>query len=760
MIAVKSEGIRKRKTKRINLMDAALKYAEKNIPVFPLHTIKKGICSCKNPICNSVGKHPRTQNGFKDATTDKTQITEWWTKYPHANIGMPTGRKSGFDLLDSDPDKETGELTGEKYLEENGGLPDTVMSETGGGGSHRFYKHTGELKNTTKFIPGLDTKSDGGYAILPPSRHKSGKRYKWKKGQGVLDREASLPPNWLLKKLEEVKGKSVKKKKDNPVVIVKEGERNNVLFEYACKLRKTNNFDESDTKLLIMDRNTTLCETPLEESELDNIVKSVFSYPSSQEIDHNFKEDIKDVENIYLVNKREHIDRLQWIVKDNGKVLLIPEKTQKELEQCFVDKNVVVIGTDNKDIEKINSGFSSTAKSLKNIDLPLLEYSENFSDENIKGDEASLTEGAYRNSLFDRLVVSSDFVKRKLNRVLPEMVLSIKGLNMLELPPRKPLLFPWIYEGDLILISGNAGVGKSWFSMELCSAIQNGRSAFNGLWNNAESEELKKEVVKTLYVDGEMHWKDIIRMGNQLGFNKNGKGILSKTLLDFKDVTPTLNLNEEEIRILLYEIITKSGFKFVVLDNLFSLWAGVDLDSAKEWNPTNQWLLKLRAKGVTVCLLHHTNKSGGQMGSQSKLFNLNTALILEKAKPQRFNDDGEEIAAFYIKVEKMRAKGKGLGNHTFIVNDGQWTVNQRDDVAKEDSNKTKLLVSLLLDRRIKKQKEIAALLKVKPPYLTEVRKKEKYIKLFDGKKPSKAGTCFLEEHRELLDKFYEEHNIN
>ena len=53
------------------LVACALGYAKKKLPVFPLHYVTKAdSCSCGITNCSSVGKHPITKNGFKDASTD------------------------------------------------------------------------------------------------------------------------------------------------------------------------------------------------------------------------------------------------------------------------------------------------------------------------------------------------------------------------------------------------------------------------------------------------------------------------------------------------------------------------------------------------------------------------------------------------------------------------------------------------------------------------------------------------------------------
>src|SRR5580693_10672950 len=82
---------------------AALWYAEHGFPVFPVHSALNGCCSCGKLDCEHPGKHPRTRHGFKDATTDRTKITDFWKKWPDANIAIPTGAASSLLVVDIDP---------------------------------------------------------------------------------------------------------------------------------------------------------------------------------------------------------------------------------------------------------------------------------------------------------------------------------------------------------------------------------------------------------------------------------------------------------------------------------------------------------------------------------------------------------------------------------------------------------------------------------------------------------------------------------
>lgn len=164
------------KPKTTSLLQAALQYTRKGFPVFPVHGVVDGHCTCQNTDCDQIGKHPRTAHGFKDATNDQRQILEWWRKWPTANIGMPTGRASGLFVLDVDP-RHGGHKSLRRLLE-HGPVPHTPEQWSGGGGKHIFLKYSGEPLPKA-LAPGIDIKAEGGYVILAPSVHKSGKRYRW-----------------------------------------------------------------------------------------------------------------------------------------------------------------------------------------------------------------------------------------------------------------------------------------------------------------------------------------------------------------------------------------------------------------------------------------------------------------------------------------------------------------------------------------------------------------------------------------------------
>lgn len=147
------------------LLDAALKYAQQGWHVFPAHCVRDGRCSC-NLECSSPGKHPRTMNGLKDATTDQEQIAKWWGTWPEANVATRTGEVSGTSVVDLDGDE--GKASYQEALHTQ--LPATLTHKTPRG-MHLIFKYHPGLKQTAAVLPGVDIRNDGGYIIAPPSRN-------------------------------------------------------------------------------------------------------------------------------------------------------------------------------------------------------------------------------------------------------------------------------------------------------------------------------------------------------------------------------------------------------------------------------------------------------------------------------------------------------------------------------------------------------------------------------------------------------------
>ncbi len=168
-----------------SLRGAALAYARRGLPVFP---------------CEAGGKRPLTYNGFWDATTEAHHIRAWWSRWPAANVGVPTGGHSGLLVLDVDP--RAGGFESLALLErKNGPLPETARARTGGGGVHVFFRYpAGEtVRNSAGTLGvGLDVRGEGGYVVVPPSRTRSA--YEW------IDRSPPAEPSWLLARLREHAG--------------------------------------------------------------------------------------------------------------------------------------------------------------------------------------------------------------------------------------------------------------------------------------------------------------------------------------------------------------------------------------------------------------------------------------------------------------------------------------------------------------------------------------------------------------------------
>jgi hypothetical protein len=123
-------------------LDWALHYAgHRLVPIFP--------CAPDGPR----RKRPLSGRGFHDASRDPDIINAWWTRWPDALVGMPTGRGTRRVVLDIDV--KQSDANGFDTLEDLGHsiLPETPMAHTASGGLHVYFDPGGrELRNSAGLI--------------------------------------------------------------------------------------------------------------------------------------------------------------------------------------------------------------------------------------------------------------------------------------------------------------------------------------------------------------------------------------------------------------------------------------------------------------------------------------------------------------------------------------------------------------------------------------------------------------------------------
>lgn len=275
-----------------SMYDAAIEYAKKGFAVFPL---------------KYRDKVPLTRNGCKDATTDAAQIKAWWQKYPNANIGLATGSVSqNVFVIDLDIDEDRG-IDGYHSLEdwqrEHGDFPETWTAITGRGGYHLYYRGNGRVKNRAGIIDGVDIRGNGGYVVAPPSIHKNGRRYEWEYSPDEFEL-AKADNNVMYFLNHDDHRQSASFTMPN---IVSAGQRNQMLFRFACMMQAKGASDQS-VFAATMAENESSCSPPLTEQEVRIIVSSATKYDKGKPI-HIDSEGVATRE-----NKDDVIGNPEWVL--------------------------------------------------------------------------------------------------------------------------------------------------------------------------------------------------------------------------------------------------------------------------------------------------------------------------------------------------------------------------------------------------------------------------------------------------------------
>ncbi len=191
-----------------------------------------------------------------------------------------------------------------------------------------------------------------------------------------------------------------------------------------------------------------------------------------------------------------------------------------------------------------------------------------------------------------------------------------------EFAPVKQYLAPWLEDETITLLVGPKGSGKSWVAMGVAQALASGSRL--GRWHTINK-------TRVLYVEAEMPSRIISARLNQLDASADtqalGGDITVLSCDDFKERCVP-NLSDPDNHQFWADMMF--NYNVVIFDNLLNCarrLSGKD-DEEAMWKRVAGFLKPLRAKGKAFVIVHHTGKSGSQLGTSIKENDVDNIIIL------------------------------------------------------------------------------------------------------------------------------------
>lgn len=254
---------------------------------------------------------------------------------------------------------------------------------------------------------------------------------------------------------------------------------------------------------------------------------------------------------------------------------------------------------------------------------------------------------------------------------------------------KEPLLLmkPWLREGQITILYGNYGSGKSLLSIAVAYVL--------GLRDYKEdradiAEWSVTHPTGTLYVDGELGQREMterIKQFKWLGEQARSRQIKIFSLPEYQMETEDSFLlchRQNQLKILRW-LQEHDTYKLIVLDSISTLFGLEEENSNSEWNAKiNPFLRDLRASGVATLLLHHAGKDNkrGLRGASAMGAMAHNIFRLTNHKKKDI-DEGE--AWFTLTKDKQRTAGRGFKEFSlrfYLEDDARethWEVTENSD---------------------------------------------------------------------------------
>ncbi len=210
----------------------------------------------------------------------REQWSAWWRKYEGANIAVvysSSAAPEGKTLCCVDTDSPEAE----EWVKQQHPKPQTPTVKTVHGW-HRYYLAPADLEHATAQDGKPEVRAGVHYSLLPPSVHPDGPEYEWADGLawGEVD-VADLPP-WGVDLMQKKQPMAEAEERD-PQAPVPEGQRNDTLFRQCAKWW-ANEIPEPELWTVARAYNTSRCVPPMDQDEVDRIVKSILRYPAGTSV--------------------------------------------------------------------------------------------------------------------------------------------------------------------------------------------------------------------------------------------------------------------------------------------------------------------------------------------------------------------------------------------------------------------------------------------------------------------------------------------
>ena len=236
---------------------------------------------------------------------------------------------------------------------------------------------------------------------------------------------------------------------------------------------------------------------------------------------------------------------------------------------------------------------------------------------------------------------------------------SIPATQFVKIPrkKRKIFLMPWLFEETITILTGARGIGKTMFVLGLAKVLSEG-----GNWGYWQVDD----PVKVLYIDGEMSGYDLQDRLQEL--NLTSDNLYIRSCADHVEETNVLT--KESFRTQIEADCLENNIKVLILDNKSSFTPGLNENDKEANDLVNQWLLKLRAKGLSIIYITHSGKSRNDpRGTSGITDNVDCVIELCKYEGSEFNE-----CHFKYRFTKIRQYvGRDfIGNGEMRYENGLW----------------------------------------------------------------------------------------